>query len=121
MNTEPLSAQEVFASRLVAARKSVGLSQVDLARKVGVAQSTLSKWEQGDSDLQAVHLRPLAKALGLTLEDVTPGGSVTEYEGENESRVGLALIQRVSKVVADGRLSAANALLMINLLDALAS
>lgn len=121
MDTELLSTQDVFVSRLAAARKSVGLSQVELARKVGVAQSTLSKWEQGDSDMQAVHLRPLAKALGLTLEDVTPGGSVIEHEGEHESRVGLALIQRVSKVVADGRLSAANAMLMINLLDALAS
>lgn len=60
---------------LIAARKAAGLTQVDVAKRVGVAQSTYSKWEAGESDMQAIHVRPLAKALGLAVEDIVPASS----------------------------------------------
>lgn len=109
---------EAFGAQLVAARKAVGLSQVELARKVGVAQSTLSKWESGESDLQAMHLRPLAKALCVSLEVVTPGGLVIA-DTNSEDRIGLLLVQRVSKAVAERRLRAGRARLILELLQEL--
>lgn len=74
-----------YGEMLVAARRAAGLTQVEVAKRVGVAQSTYSKWEAGESDMQAVHVRPLAKALALTLDDVLPVSVLShEYEDPSE-------------------------------------
>lgn len=105
---------------LVAARRAAGLTQAEVAKRVGVEQSTYSKWEHGKTDMQAMYVRPLAKALGLPIEDVVPAGSVQhEFEDPSE-RIGLQLIQRVASAIHEGRLGARQARVLLDLLDALA-
>ncbi len=109
-----------YGEMLIAARRAAGLTQVEVAKRVGVAQSTYSKWEGGDSDLQAIHLRPLAKALGLALVDVVPASSPsTEFEDPSE-RIGLQLIQRVASAIGEGRLGSRQARVLLDLLEELA-
>ena len=45
-------------------RKDRGLSQVELADKLGVEQSTVSRWERNLVDPELKHIKPLASALG---------------------------------------------------------
>ena len=51
-------------------RKSAGLTQVQLAEKVGVTQATVSDWERGDYFPGAQKLPALADALGCTVNDL---------------------------------------------------
>jgi len=48
-------------------RQTAGLSQVQLAEKLGQSQSFLSKIEQGDRRLDLIQLRTICLALGTTL------------------------------------------------------
>ena len=66
--------------RIKERRTALGLSQGDLARKCGMAQSTLSEIEKGESKLpSAENLIKLAKTLG-----VTQAWIVTGRDGEIE-------------------------------------
>lgn len=38
-----------FANRLIALRKGCGLSQEELAQRIGVSRQAVSKWERGGS------------------------------------------------------------------------
>ena len=51
-------------------RKSAGLTQAQLAEKVGVSQATVSEWERGDYLPGAQKLPALADALGCTISDL---------------------------------------------------
>lgn len=109
-----------YGEMLVAARRASGLTQVEVAKRVGVAQSTYSKWEAGESDMQAVHIRPLAKALGLTLDDVVPAPAVNHVYGDPSEGIGLLLIQRVASAIQNGRLKPRQARVLLDLLDEIA-
>lgn len=70
-------------------RKSLGLSQIDLARGIGITQSALSHYENGGCDPLVDTARKLiafAKEKGVdwTLEDVfsMPVGSADEAEAK---------------------------------------
>jgi len=47
------------------ARESVGLTQTELAARIGIAQSALSRIEAGRTNLSLGMLRRLAEALGV--------------------------------------------------------
>ncbi|TDG24285.1 XRE family transcriptional regulator [Paraburkholderia silviterrae] len=49
------------------ARESAGLSQVELATKLGLTQSTVGKCERGERRLDIIELREWCLALGVTL------------------------------------------------------
>ena len=61
-------------------REALGLSKTRLAKIVGVNRTTVHRWESGDSDPMAVHRSPLARALQLSVIELTrllddePGG-----------------------------------------------
>ena len=110
---------QAYGEMLTSARKATGLTQIEVAQRVGVAQSTYSKWEAGESDLQGMHLRPLAKVLGLALEDVVPAPSIDHKFEDPSERIGLKLIQQVAVAIEEGRLGSRQARILLELLDAL--
>ena len=71
-------AKEMMTEMLLAEiRKSVGLTQEDLAAQLGIKQPTLSKLESQD-DMQVSTLSRLIQALGGELELIAhlPGGDI---------------------------------------------
>ncbi len=62
---------------LRAAREKAGITQVQLAKKLGLTQSFVSKIERGDRRLDIVQLRTVCKLFGLTL-----GEFVEQLEAE---------------------------------------
>jgi len=56
--------------RLSELRKASGLSQYQLAERIGVTQSSVGYWEMSDKPPRAEILPKLAKALGVSVEDI---------------------------------------------------
>ena len=69
MPTKAKSAQSVGA-RIRAEREASGLSQSDLAARVGVTRQTLASYEQGRTVPGLGTLRRLCDALGLDREEM---------------------------------------------------
>ncbi len=57
-------------ARLAALRKAAGLSQAQLAQAVGIPQRTLSFYEREATYLPSTLLPDLARALGVTIEEL---------------------------------------------------
>lgn len=51
-------------------RREAGLTQVDVAEKLSVPQSFVSKYESGERRLDVIELRHVATAIDTTLETV---------------------------------------------------
>lgn len=51
-------------------RQAKGLSQVQLAEAIGVGQPTISMWESGEMQPSVRNAVKLARALGVSVEDL---------------------------------------------------
>jgi transcriptional regulator with XRE-family HTH domain len=51
-------------------RREAGLTQVDVAKRLDVPQSFVSKYESGERRLDVIELRHVAESIGTTLEIV---------------------------------------------------
>lgn len=58
-------------------RLSVGLRQVDVAKKLKVDQAAVSKWESGDNTPLRKHREKLAKIYGCTIEEISDSAKVS--------------------------------------------
>ena len=56
---------EGFRLLLIEARNSAGLTQIDLARKLGRPQSFVSKYERGERRLDVIEFLEVAHAIGI--------------------------------------------------------
>lgn len=63
-------------------RKRAGLSQEELAQKVGVSRQAVSRWELGEAAPEAGKLMALAKALGITADRLLSGEAPEESAPE---------------------------------------
>lgn len=61
--------QAVVLALLREVRQEAGLRQRDVAARIGVPQSFVSKYESGERRLDIVELRALCAALGVSLSD----------------------------------------------------
>ena len=83
-------------------RRRSGLSQEQLAEKIGVSRQAISKWEQGLSTPELDKLMALGKVFGATIDELAgemgsdapkgpPGENGPEPSRARESRAGLLL------------------------------
>ncbi len=87
-----------FGDRLTAAREALGLSQADLARRLGVKLKTLVAWENDLTEPRANRLSMLAGILNVSL--------VWLLNGEGEGLAGpdaAALPEEVSVLLTELR------------------
>lgn len=64
-----------IGQRIQAARKSLGLSQTDLAQRVGVSYQQIQKYEAGQNRVSVTHLLHISAALDLALTDLLPAAA----------------------------------------------
>jgi transcriptional regulator with XRE-family HTH domain len=85
---DSLMATKTNASRLRALREAAGISVREMARQIGEHHSNVSYWETSGNLPRSDVLIPMAKALGVTVEELlgepkakrssTPGGKVRQ-------------------------------------------
>jgi transcriptional regulator with XRE-family HTH domain len=59
----------ILIAKIRALRESFGLTQKELADKIGVDQTFISKIETGDRRVDLIELREICLSLGTSLED----------------------------------------------------
>lgn len=57
-----------FASRLKELRKKHGLTQKEIAKLIGISQSSYSNWENGNTEPSLENVVRLAKLFGVTTD-----------------------------------------------------
>lgn len=51
-------------------RERAGLTQLELANRLGVTPATVYTWERGKFDPRASQLRKLAREFGVSMDDI---------------------------------------------------
>jgi transcriptional regulator with XRE-family HTH domain len=62
--------------RIAELRESLGMTQVELAERVGVDKSAVWHWENGHARPDISRLSTVADALGVTVEELIDGEAV---------------------------------------------
>jgi len=67
-------------------RKALGYTQKDLAKKLGVSQVMISRWENGEENLTIATLAKIAVALGLDLRNPFQSPMALSMVAEDNSK-----------------------------------
>jgi transcriptional regulator with XRE-family HTH domain len=70
--------QKTIGDRIKEERKRLGLTQLELANKIGVTDRAVSKWEQKEGNPDVGLLPSLSSILGVTLDYLLTGKTVEE-------------------------------------------
>lgn len=74
-----------IANRLLQYRKSNGLSQEELAEKIGVSRQAVSKWERAEASPDTDNLIILAEVYGVTLDELLKGEGEPKAKSEEKN------------------------------------
>lgn len=55
------------------ARNRLGMTQSQLAERIGVERTVLTHWENGDTSPRVEHLPRIADALGVSIDELVRG------------------------------------------------
>lgn len=88
--------KQTLGALIARTRKEKGMTQLELAEKMGVTDKAVSKWERDLSCPDVSSLPTLAQVLGLSLEELMQGKSETPAP---ENKV-AALVEVILKGVA---------------------
>ncbi len=91
------------AQRLLDYRKKAGLSQEELAEKIGVSRQAVSKWERGEASPDTDNLIALSEVYGVSLDELIKGKTAAEQpvDDTSEDRVNVSFINGID--VVDGK------------------
>lgn len=81
-----------FADRLIELRKDNGMSQEELAQRIGLSRQAVSKWERAESSPDIGNLVALAEIYGLTIDDIVKGTSTVPSEADEEAACEEAVV-----------------------------
>ena len=90
--------KQTFGATISALRKEKGLTQLELARQMGVTDKAVSKWERNLSFPDVASLPKLAEVLGTSVDELLEVKTAAQEESE-PSKV-PALVELVLKAVA---------------------
>ena len=65
---ESLEPEYAIMQALIDARNEAGITQTELSKRTGIAQTDISKLERGNGNPSLKTLKRLAEGLGMTLE-----------------------------------------------------
>ena len=83
-----------IGNKIMELRKKMGLSQEELAEKIGVARQTISKWELGETSPDLKQAKELSKVFKVSLDELTDNDIkdiLIEKTSNTEKLAGLIL------------------------------
>ena len=89
-----------FGATIAALRKQKGMTQLELARQMGVTDKAVSKWERDLSFPDVTSLPKLAEVLDTSVDELLEVKSVARGEPETSAAKVPALVELVLKAVA---------------------
>ncbi len=95
--------QEKIGKFIASSRKAKGLTQMQLAEKLGITDRAVSKWETGKAMPDVSLMLSLCAELGITVNDLLHGEEI-EMEDYNKKSEDLLLEMAKQKEEADKRL-----------------
>ena len=99
---------EYFYENLKLAREQKGLSQKDVAEKIGVAKSTYSLYESGNREPNVQTIKKIANALDVSADellgiDTEPITLAAHFEGDEYTKEELDEIRQFAEFVKNRR------------------
>ncbi len=91
--TEIAADTQTIASRLVALRKLRGLTQVELAEKIGVSRNLLSNYEQGRTHLTDETIIRIALALKVSSDELL---GLKNGQNTDAEKISLRFLRRLA-------------------------
>jgi transcriptional regulator with XRE-family HTH domain len=85
--------------RIAERRKALGITQVELAKVLGIAQQTMAHYEGGTLRVAVALLPPLARTLDLTLEELV-GYEVKSAKTANKRGPAPKIQQQLERIDA---------------------
>lgn len=108
-----------LGEKLKEERKTLGINQVELAKKFNVSKQTVSNWERGNRLPDANTLDKLAEMYGVTIDYLL---GRTEFRNSNEMKEYGKLSDDLKKLVDKiSNLDDAHRLLVENLINTLSN
>ena len=86
----------MLSERIYKFRRKSGLSQEQLAEKIGVSRQAISKWESGTSTPELEKLLALSECFHITLDDLVKEETI--YQGTKEATPKVEKV-KVSKAI----------------------
>jgi len=74
-----------IANRLLAYRRAHGLSQEELAEKIGVSRQAVSKWERAEASPDTDNLIALASLYGVLIDELINGEGDPQVKSEEQT------------------------------------
>lgn len=105
--------KKTLGTRIAQTRKQKGMTQLELAEKMGVTDKAVSKWERDLSCPDIQSLPTLAEVLGLSVEELMQGKSEKQPA---KSEAG-ALVDTILRAVALAMGVAVAALSVLDVLE----
>lgn len=93
--------QEKIGKFILQLRKEKNMSQMDLAKKIGVTDRAISKWENGKGMPDLSLMQPLCKELGIAINDLLSGEKIekNDYQEKFEENVLNAIKYSNEKII----------------------
>lgn len=92
------SKRSEFGARLHALREAAGLSQTQIADKLGIKQPTYALWERRTTAISAIQLQALADAFGVGIDALFIDEKVAAKRANGPTGKARQLFERVSKL-----------------------
>lgn len=89
-----------FADNVRANRERLGLSQEELARRVGLTNSAVSQWEAGRAKPRIGVMKSLSEIFGMTVSELLGGDAPGAGMREPVGRSGMVPMRRLGKTHA---------------------
>ncbi|MDO4600917.1 MAG: helix-turn-helix transcriptional regulator [Eubacteriales bacterium] len=82
--------KKTLGTMISSLRKDKGMTQLELAEKMGVTDKAVSKWERDLSCPDISSVPKLAEILGISVDDLMQGKTETKEQGTKEKKENIS-------------------------------
>lgn len=91
-----------MGNRIRSARKRAGLTQAEVAEKIGISWQGIAQWETGKRNPKIDTLKKIAQALSIPVEELT-GGLTIDNTTMFYGKPAIDFLEKVSSILAQGK------------------